>query len=150
MSAQSQPAKSEFLRCKKCSAVISIPELEGNLYVCPRCGNYYEMDSLKRIEICGSKGQVILEEDSITKWEFVEEKPEDEEIRKRFAENTSFGGANDPKNISQIGHTREFADFAHAIKTGTQPYIPGEEARRSVHLIRSIYESARTGAPVKL
>ena len=106
--------------------------------------------SLKRIEICGSKGQVILEEDSITRWEFVEEKPEDEEIRKRFAEKTSFGGANDPKNISQIGHTREFADFAHAIKTGTQPYIPGEEARRSVHLIRSIYESARTGAPVKL
>ena len=49
MSAKIQPAKSEFLRCKKCGAVISIPELEGNLYVCPRCGNYYEMDSLKRI-----------------------------------------------------------------------------------------------------
>ena len=49
MSAQTQPVKSEFIRCKKCGAVISIPELEGNLYVCPRCGNYYEMDSLTRI-----------------------------------------------------------------------------------------------------
>ena len=100
--------------------------------------------SLKRIEICGSKGQAVLEEDSITKWEFVEERPEDAEIRARFAASTSFGGANDPKNISQIGHTREFADFAAAIKNGTKPFIPGEEALRSVHLIRSIYESAKT------
>ena len=106
--------------------------------------------SLKRIEICGSKGQVVLEEDSITKWEFAEERPEDARIRARFANATSFGGANDPKNISQIGHTREYADFARAIKTGTNPYIPGEEALRSVHVIRSIYESARSGAPVKL
>ena len=49
MSAQTQPVKSEFLRCKKCGAVISIPELEGSLYVCPRCGGYFEMDSLTRI-----------------------------------------------------------------------------------------------------
>ena len=98
--------------------------------------------SLKRIEICGSKGQAVLEEDSITKWEFAEERPEDEEIRARFAASTSFGGANDPKNISQIGHTREFADFSRAIKNGTKPFIPGEEALRSVHLIRTVYKSA--------
>ena len=49
MSAQTQPVKSEFLRCKKCGAVISIPELEGSLYVCPRCGGYFETDSLTRI-----------------------------------------------------------------------------------------------------
>ena len=104
--------------------------------------------SLKRIEICGSKGQAVLEEDSITKWEFAEEEPEDAEIRAHFAASTSFGGANDPKNISQIGHTREFADFAKAIKTGTAPFIPGEEALRSVHLIRSVYKSAETHAPV--
>ena len=105
--------------------------------------------SLKRIEICGSKGQAVLEEDSITKWEFAEEKPEDEEIRIRFAGSTSAGGASDPKAISITGHIREFADFARAIQTGTQPFITGEEALRSVHLIRCIYESAKTGASVK-
>ncbi|MBO7728879.1 MAG: Gfo/Idh/MocA family oxidoreductase, partial [Oscillospiraceae bacterium] len=98
--------------------------------------------SLKRIEICGSKGQAVLEEDSITKWEFAEERPEDAEIRAMFAASTSFGGANDPKSISQIGHTREFADFSKAIKNGTKPFVPGEEALRSVHLIRTIYKSA--------
>ena len=105
--------------------------------------------SMKRIEICGSKGQVVLEEDSITKWEFADEQPEDAAIRTRFAASTSAGGSNDPKAISCIGHIREFADFAAAIKNGTAPFVTGEEAMRSVHLIRSIYKSAETGAPVK-
>lgn len=106
--------------------------------------------SMKRIEICGSKGQVVLEEDSITKWEFAEEQPQDKEIREKFAVSTSIGGANDPKKISTVGHEREFADFARAIKSGGNPFVPGSEAMRSVHLIRSIYKSAETGRPVKL
>lgn len=105
--------------------------------------------SLKRIEICGDKGQVVLEEDSLTKWSFAEEKPEDEEIRQKYSSSTSGGGASDPKAISTIGHTREFADVASAIKNGTKPFINGKEAMRSVHLIRCIYESAKTGKPVK-
>ena len=106
--------------------------------------------SMKRIEICGSKGQAVLEEDSITKWEFAEELPQDAAIREQFSASSSIGGANDPQKISTIGHIREFADFSNAIKTGTEPYIPGREAMRSVHLIRSIYQSAETGKPVRL
>ena len=105
--------------------------------------------SLKRIEICGSRGQVVLEEDSITKWEFAEERPEDAEIRSKFASSTSAGGSNDPKAISCVGHIREFADFAQAIKNNTVPFVPGEEAMRSVHLIRCVYESAKNGRPVR-
>lgn len=105
--------------------------------------------SSKRIEICGSKGQVILEEDSIVKWEFDEELPEDAEIRRKYAAKSSSGGASDPKAISCIGHIREFADFAKAIKNGTAPFVPGEEAMRSVHLIRSVYQSAEIGMPVQ-
>jgi len=103
--------------------------------------------SQKRIEICGSKGQAVLEEDSITKWEFMEERPEDAEIRSRFAASTSSGGAGDPRSISRIGHTREYADFAAAIRNGTEPFITGEEALRAVRVIRSIYQSAAPGAP---
>ena len=106
--------------------------------------------SLKRIEICGSKGQVVLEEDSITKWEFMEERPEDAEIRAKFASATNVGGANDPAAIACTGHIREMADFINAIRTGTKPGVPGEEAIRAVHVIRSIYKSAETGTSVKL
>lgn len=56
MSAQIQPGKSEFLKCRKCGAVISIPELEGSLYVCPRCGGYFEIDSLTRIGMIADPG----------------------------------------------------------------------------------------------
>ncbi len=105
--------------------------------------------SPKRIEICGSKGQAVLEEDSLTKWEFAEERPEDAEIRARFKASASSGGAADPKSISQIGHIREYADFAAAIRNGTQPLIPGEEALRSVRLIRAIYRSAACGTGVR-
>lgn len=106
--------------------------------------------SLKRIEICGSRGQVVLEEDSITKWEFMDARPEDEEIRQKFASATSVGGANDPAAISCMGHIREIQDFINAIRTGTAPSVTGEEAIRAVHLIRSVYESAQTGKSVKL
>jgi predicted dehydrogenase len=36
----------------------------------------------KRIEISGDKGSVILEDDTIKFWQFAEETPEDEQIRK--------------------------------------------------------------------
>jgi len=106
--------------------------------------------SLKRVEICGTDGQVVLEEDSITKWQFRDERPEDAEIRAQFSASTSAGGSSDPKAISCIGHIREFADVANAIINGTQPYITGEEALRSVHLIKSVYRSAEAGKPVQL
>ncbi len=105
--------------------------------------------SLKRLEICGSKGQAVLEEDSITKWEFAEERPEDADIRTRFSGSTSPGGASDPKAISTIGHIRAFADFARSVINETKPSISGEEAMRAVHLIRCIYKSAKTGTAVK-
>ena len=104
--------------------------------------------SPKRIEICGTKGQAVLEEDSITKWEFAQEWPEDEEIRSRFAARTSTGGASDPKSISCIGHIREYAAFADAIINGTESPVSGEEALKSVHLIRSVYRSAELRAAV--
>lgn len=106
--------------------------------------------SLKRIEICGSDGQAVLEEDSITKWNFREERPEDEEIRKKFAESTSVGGANDAAAIGFAGHAKEFADVSLAIKNHTKPFITGEESKRSVHLIEGLYKSAREGHSVRL
>ena len=36
-----------------------------------------------------------------------------------------------------------------AIENGTKPLIDGYEGRRSVEVITGIYESAKTGRPVK-
>lgn len=62
--------------------------------------------------------------------------------------NSSKGGSSDPAAINFVGHARCFEDVIHAIKTGTLPKVTGEEARKSVKIICSIYKSAQTGAKV--
>ncbi len=107
--------------------------------------------TLKKIEICGSKGSVLLEEESLKVWKFVDETDEDERIRAEFLDATSSGGgASDPKAINTHGHERQFEDFADAILQDREPFITGEDARKSVEIIRAIYESAQAERLVKL
>ena len=59
-------------------------------------------------------------------------------------------GASDPRGINHAGHGDQLADFLRAIDEGRAPLVDGREGRRSVEVIRAIYESARTGAAVRL
>jgi len=107
--------------------------------------------SLKRIEICGSGGMAILEEEDLKQWTFASETPEDEAIRARMAGKTKTGGgAGDPAAIGHHGHTMLFNEFTAAILEDRVPLIDGKEGRRSVELIQAIYESAKTGQTIKL
>lgn len=107
--------------------------------------------TLKRVEIMGTGGSAILEEDSFTKWQFLEETPEDEQIRASLmGAKASKGGASNPADISYVGHQRQLEDMIRAIETDDEPFINGEEGRKSVEIVRAIYESARLGAPVTL
>lgn len=105
-----------------------------------------------RIEIGGSKGSCVLEDETILEWRFEDEEPEDAEIRKTYGprEGLSGGGAGDPKAISSEGHRRQFADFVGAIRSGGQPALGGEDARDAVSIITGIYRSAREGRVVKV
>jgi predicted dehydrogenase len=107
--------------------------------------------SFKRIEILGTGGTAVIEENDLLKWQFENEVPADEVIRNKFAGgNTSQGGASDPAAISFYGHQKQIEDMMHAIEFDEQPLINGVEGRKSVAIVRAIYESARTGKPVKL
>lgn len=106
---------------------------------------------LKKTEIHGSKGTVVVEQDSILRWEFADEKAEDAEIRSRLGANSaSSGGASDPKAISFVGHQMQLEDFVDAISTGRQPRVDGAEGRKSVEIILAIYEAAKTGRSQRL
>lgn len=106
---------------------------------------------LKRIEIHGDKGSAVMEEEDIVKWDFADAMPEDEEILQAMASRRSGGGgAGDPAAIGHHGHAKQFADVLNAIETGSKPAIDGYEGRRSVEIICSVYESARTGNIVKI
>lgn len=107
--------------------------------------------SLKRIELSGSKGTAILEEEDIIKWEFAETDPRDEQLRQEMMGKTKTGGgAADPAAIGHHAHAALFRDFLEAVEQNRPPAIDGHEGKKSVELILAIYESARTGKPVRM
>ena len=106
--------------------------------------------ALKKIEIHGTAGTVVIEEDSILTWEFAKKQRKDESIRKTFASAGSGGGASDPSAISYVGHMEQLRDFIKSIRTGSKPLVDGAEGRKSVEVILAIYKSAWTGRRVEL
>lgn len=106
---------------------------------------------LKRIEIAGSRGSVIMEEEDILHWDFERELPGDERIRKEFSRKTKTGGgASDPTAIGFHGHQHQFANMIKAIEEGIPLEIDGYEARKAVEIIQAVYRSAETKKSVKL
>ena len=107
----------------------------------------------RRIEVSGSKGSVVLEDNKIIRWQFVDEEAGDEAIRQNggIGEVISGGGAGDPMAISSNGHRVQIESLAEAILSGQKKIeLDGREGRRAVALICSIYKSAQTGKPVKV
>jgi UDP-N-acetyl-2-amino-2-deoxyglucuronate dehydrogenase len=106
---------------------------------------------LKKIEIHGSHGSAVIEEEDIKTWQFAKMTAKDKKIVAEFENVTkSGGGAADPSAIGHAAHAHQFRDVLNAIKKGTKPLIDGEEGRRSVEIILAIYQAAKTGKKVVL
>ena len=106
---------------------------------------------LKKIEICGTEGSAVLEEESLKVWSFKNETEEDSEIRRIYSDATKAGGgASDPKAINTLGHEKQFNDFASAIIEHREPEVNAESASEAVKIITAIYESVRSGKKVKV
>jgi predicted dehydrogenase len=106
---------------------------------------------LKRIEISGSKGSAILEEEDIIRWDFSETLPSDTAVHESMANKKSGGGgAADPAAIGYAGHTKLFANMIATIDGKEKLVIDGPEGCRSVEIILAIYKSAETGQTIKL
>jgi predicted dehydrogenase len=104
----------------------------------------------RRFEITGTKGTIINVENSITVWQFADERPEDAEVRSRFTAIQGGGGVSDPAAITHENHTRNFKAFLESLETGKDFWISGPEARKAVEVILAIYRSAKEGRLVKL
>ncbi len=100
----------------------------------------------RRFEITGTKGTVINVENSITVWQFADERPEDAQIREKFMKIQGGGGVADPAAITHENHTRNFKAFLDALETGKDFWISGPEARKAVEVILAIYRSAQREA----
>ncbi len=107
--------------------------------------------ALKRIELHGTAGTAVLEEEDLTSWDFADSTPDDVALLERMQGKTQTGGgAADPSAIGHHGHTMLFQDFVDAITEGRSPLIDGHEGRRSVEIILGIYQAAEARQTITL
>lgn len=97
------------------------------------------------LDIFGSNGSVVIENDQVKEWNFRNGKPY---IKDRIKEEIT--SASSHKMSSYESHKRQYQDIVNAISEKRDPQVTGEEARKSVELILAIYESAKSGRTVKL
>ena len=106
---------------------------------------------LKRIELHGSEGSAVLEEEDIKAWDFAKKLRSDAAVHRQMASSKSTGGgAADPAAIGHHGHTLQIQDFVDAIRKDRTPAVDGTEGRKSIEIILAIYQSAITGKKVSL
>ena len=106
---------------------------------------------LKKIEIHGNQGSVVIEEEDIKTWVFAEMTAKDKEISEKYASMTDTGGgAADPSAIGHAAHAKQFEDVIRAIENGTALAVDGAEGRRSVEIILAIYKAAEDGKTIQL
>jgi UDP-N-acetyl-2-amino-2-deoxyglucuronate dehydrogenase len=100
----------------------------------------------RRLEICGTLGSIVLEEDSILKWDIKDQKlPSDIELGR-----TTTGAASDPKAFGVEGHVLQISDMVQAIKNDRETLVGPCEGRKPIEIITAVYESSISGAPVFL
>jgi len=105
-----------------------------------------------RVEVSGSSGSVVVEDEAIRTWQFRETSADDKAIRERLGprEGLTTGGATDPRAIDSEGHRRQFQDFVAAIRERRAPQIDGSAGRAAVAIVGAIYRSAREGRVVSV
>ena len=99
----------------------------------------------RRIEICGSKGSIVLCEDTIEVCDVEgEEKPDSD------ANKTSLKAASRPDGIDSSLHAHQLRDFIKSVKANEKPWLDATEGKKAVDIICAIYESAKTGKRIYL
>ncbi len=129
------------------TATLKFPH--GALGVIEAATSAWPGDDLQ-IEIVGDKGSATIVNDKVTRWDFAEKQPGDEDVLKNEGAGKIGGGTADPKAIPIEGHRRLIEDLVNAIREGRPPMIPGTDARKAIALIRACYESAASRSVVKV
>jgi len=114
------------------------------------------------IAVHGDRGSAVIDDDELRYFHAAGEGEEGdaygagggenqaEEVMDRYGEVESGTGAGaDPASLS-LAHRDQIQDFVEAVREGREPSINLEEGRKPLAIIQGIYESSRTGGPVRL
>jgi len=113
----------------------------GSIGIIEGTANVYPRNLEETLSVFGEKGTVVLgglAVNRIQTWKFEGE------------ESHPFMDLPNPDTVYGSGHITAFEDFARAIIDDREPFVNGEEGKKSVEIILGIYKSAREGVPVKL
>jgi UDP-N-acetyl-2-amino-2-deoxyglucuronate dehydrogenase len=100
----------------------------------------------RRLELTGSKGTVIIEQDRVLAADLRNPSP-DLALGEEADRNPS---ASSPVVSDFRGHQCVLEDFICAIETNRKPLCDGREGRRSLALVEAIYKACRTRERVSL
>ena len=99
----------------------------------------------ERIELHGTKGSAVFTGDKLTTWDVENDSGDPAPI-----EQPALSGSSDPMAIPLTPMERQFRDFGAAVLAGREPLVSGTEGLRALEVVLGVYESCRTGMPVRL
>jgi UDP-N-acetyl-2-amino-2-deoxyglucuronate dehydrogenase len=101
----------------------------------------------RRIMLAGTAGTVTIERDSLVAADFEDGPVPGLEVKPPMQDD---GRSSTPAIGDISGHRALFDDFVRAIRTGERPRCDGRDGRRSLALIRAIYDASASGHPIDL
>ena len=101
----------------------------------------------QRLEVTGADGTVIVEDGRIVRRAFGPSAGTDPGAG---AGPGAAGAAADPAAIDVASHAAQIADLLAAVEEGREPAVDGQAGRDALEIVCAVYESARTGRPVRL
>ncbi len=99
----------------------------------------------RKIEICGTKGTIVLEESRIIRWDVNGETLPADKVQPFEAV-----GHNDPQSIGIDKHQMQIEDFVKAVTEDRKPFVDVYEGRKAVDIILAAYESEKLNKRVKI
>jgi predicted dehydrogenase len=106
-----------------------------------------------RLEIIGTTGTAIIENDQLLKHYLRNLNSESEAInladKNHNGEDRDHASVN-PSALDGASHRLQFIDMINAIQEDREPLINGEEGLKPLKIILAIYQSARTGQPIQI
>lgn len=102
----------------------------------------------RRIELYGTEGSAVLENEILKVWSFRDETADDELIREKYSQPEAALAENNGPGIDCICHRREYLDFITSRRKGIPFSIDGAEGAKAVRIIEAAYESASSGKRV--
>jgi predicted dehydrogenase len=97
----------------------------------------------QRLEITGTEGTVTVEDGQLVRTAL-------RQAVEASSPSAKPGAAADPAALDAAVHAAQLADLLAAADEGREPAVSGQDGRDALEIVRAVYESSRTGRPVRL